>query len=626
MGKSTVTKTTKQSVAIDEEPIEDVKAPIDTRRARRAVPRDAAIVLALNTTFQQALHVHDPIDAQEADSIFAFAVKGLADRILLPIFTSNQHVIEDGDLFFECDTKPVAPKSDRHASKLIHKRIKRRKQSYGAVKTTNYGNYPPSRASSRTESRLGGSRIGGSRASISVRGARLASKKYKMSLVLGLNSGGDSILNAPWIDSRQESTETISNNTSWLQDPKFSPKGLSPPSSIAGTARRTVDFVEIQRRADIERDLHTRESDRLASDEINRKNTLRLKLRSLADPTVSLEKEEAIATFLGAKGQNSRTRAKTPAILNTNLSPLSGKRGGANTIPVVEETMTFRTEDYEGLTSDVVFFGRGGELLVGENCFVVEQKLRQELLLDLQTRGVVQPRIQVVATPKQSDDKISDKHSPKQYLRSFSPPSRQRGARSPPKQKLVSSTSEFGDQIGSFDSSPSLALDLQVKPLAKGVVLKSVDSPTHASKTPQMTHKASIMENVPNVKLEKQLSALMRTPGVGNITLASSQSDSILHAQKVPSGDAASAPNTQGSNLIKPPPSAGSPVLPKHIHNGEKHLQNLRIRTPAYPNRLSRKTLSRSSAFVDSDETGWDTEDTDNLYSLEEPAQLKICA
>ncbi|KAG6954018.1 hypothetical protein JG688_00012554 [Phytophthora aleatoria] len=48
---------------------------LDPRRwARRAIPRDAAIVLALHMTFNEAVHVHDPVDTNEADRIVRAAI------------------------------------------------------------------------------------------------------------------------------------------------------------------------------------------------------------------------------------------------------------------------------------------------------------------------------------------------------------------------------------------------------------------------------------------------------------------------------------------------------------------------------------------------------------------------
>ncbi|KAE9349700.1 hypothetical protein PF008_g6773 [Phytophthora fragariae] len=210
MGRTAPTKAGKHPVeAAPTAPINEEVPYIDTHRANRSIPRDAVVVMALHTTLNKAVHLHDPIEPQEADRIFAFAVNGLADHMLLPILTSGQHVLEGRDLSFQRDSQPVAPSSDRHASKLVRKRLKRRKQGYAAaVKMSIYGNYAASRASSRTESRFGGSRFGGSRASAAIWGAVSPSKVPTMSLIYGLHSGGESLMNSSWISSQQGSTDT----------------------------------------------------------------------------------------------------------------------------------------------------------------------------------------------------------------------------------------------------------------------------------------------------------------------------------------------------------------------------------------------------------------------------------
>jgi hypothetical protein len=528
-------------------------------------------VRVLHKTLHEAVHVHDPIEPHEADCLFAFAATGLTDQMLLPVFTCGQQALEAGELSFQRDTQPVAPSSDRHASKLVRKRTKRKQSYAAAMKTSIYGSYAPSRASSHTESRFGGSRYGGSRASVSVRGAAGA-KIPKMSLIYG---GGESLVNSSWIGSQQGSDASTHNYASWLQGGAPSSTSPSPPSSITGTARVAVDVVERQRRADIERDLSTRDSVRRSQDELHRKNDLRLKLRSLADPAVSLEQEELMLAALGAKGQRTRlqqsrqgTRGKTPGAQQAAVSPLDSKRISAKAPVLPDETPPFRTEDYEGLASDVVLFTKGGELLVGENCFVVEQRRRQELLLDLQTRGVVQPRIQLAATPKPGDDSTSSEASPtspntaQQQVRSSPQPLRPRDASFPPKQGPFTGSSAFGDQLGSFESSPCLALDFEAASLVKGVVLKLPEPVAQAPQTrltvPRKTlKKVSLPESIPNAKLERQLSALIGAPAATKSALATSQSDPALQTQHTLSG----VKSSQASRRT----GAESPVLPKHL-------------------------------------------------------------
>ncbi|KAF4148717.1 hypothetical protein GN958_ATG02073 [Phytophthora infestans] len=560
---------------VSETSIDEVKQP-DRRWARRAVPRDAAIVLALHMTFNEAVHVHDPVDPNEAGRIFAYSVKGLVDQMLMPILTSVEHVLQDGDLSLQRDAKPVAPTNDRHASKLIKKRIKHRKQFFSAEKTTTYGAYAASRASSRTGSRIG-SRLGGSKVSPSAR------KGHKMSLGFGPNSGD--FMNTSWIESPESN-----NNSPWL----------SSSSLVVNTARGAVDYVEMQRRADIERDLSTRESVRRSNDEINRKSDVRIKLRSLADPTISLEKEEAMIAALGAEAQRSRlrqsrkgTRGKAPGIPPPTLSPLSGTRvgtKGANLSPLdSNETMTFRTEDYEGLSSDV------------------SHKLRQELLYDLHTRGVIQPRIKLAAIPKTEEDVKIGKHSA--VTKQIRSPTRLRS----PLLNHGPNISGFNDQIGSFESSASPMFNFQGVPLAKGVALKPPDAsltqPSNGQNAaqPKAPKKNFTPESLPTTKLETNLSPLIKAPGGNKSALLG---DSSLQAQNTRPTDVSLVASVQSSRTLKLERSVGSPVqvLPKHVHNDEKQLQNLRIRTPACPNRLSHKTPS----FMGSDG------DAETLFSLHE--------
>ncbi|RLN85275.1 hypothetical protein BBJ28_00002757 [Nothophytophthora sp. Chile5] len=374
----------------------------------------------------------------------SYAVRGLMTQMLPSIFFSGQHVFDDGELCFDRDSKPLAPPVDRHGSKLVRKKVKRREQHYAtAMKVSTYGSYAQSRASSHTASRFGGSRA----PSVSVRSAAPTSK--------------------------------VSTFLTWSQDASFTSRDPAAPSSIGSTARMSADFVELQRRAAIERDLSTRESQHRSTDEANRKGALRPKLRSLADPSISLEKEEAMAV-LAASAARSRlqpsrqgTRGKTPGI--PALSPLNCKPASNDALdgPTIagDEKTTFRTEDYEGLASDVVLLGKGGELVVGENCFVVARKPRHDLLLDLQQRNSVEPRVQLLATPKRDEEtsQVERSLAPKQR-RVQASPSRSSEPWKAPRESL------FEGQIGLFESSPTFTLDLKTTPLAKGVALKLADT------------------------------------------------------------------------------------------------------------------------------------------------------
>ncbi|GMF60568.1 unnamed protein product [Phytophthora fragariaefolia] len=511
--------------------------------------------------------------------------------MILPILTSGQHVLEGGDLSFQHDALPVASSSDRHASKLIRKRLKKRKQGYAvAVKTSIYGHYPASRASSQTESRFGGSRFGGSRASGSLWGTISPPKVSRMSLIYGLNNGSESFMSSSWMGSQQGSSGAVSNYTSWLPEGFSNAKDSSPPPSLSGTARVAVDFAEQQRRADIERDLNTRESIRRSKDEINRKSDLRLKLRSLNDPMVSLEREEATMAALVAKGSRSRIQRsrledrtkrlelKQPGVPSFNNGKCATSINDTKSFAlVVDETATFRTKDYEGLSSDVVLFSNDGKLLIGQNCFVVEQRHREELLLDLQTRGIVQPRIQLVATPKQEEKRISNENlrgTGIDQVHSSPPPQL---SSTTAKQTQVLGTTNFDGQLGSFESSPGLALDLDATSLVKGVALKlpgSVSTLGVATKTRNAPTKLSrpkqhavIPESASNANIETHLSTLIRARGANKPVLGISRSDSVLQTE-ISLLSAASLSTV--SHTGQPPQTAkvsgaSSPVLPKHI-------------------------------------------------------------
>ncbi|RLN65275.1 hypothetical protein BBJ28_00003457 [Nothophytophthora sp. Chile5] len=526
-------------------------------------------------------------------------------RMLPPIFFCGQHVFDDGELCFDRDAKPRTLPVDRHGSKLVRKKVKRREQHYAiAMKASTYGSYAHSRASSHTASHFGGSRA----PSVSVRSAAPTSK--------------------------------VATFLSWSQEASFMSKDPAAPPSIGNTARMTVDFVERQRRADIERDLSTRESQHRSTDEANRKGALRPKLRSLADPSISLEKEEAMAV-LAASAARSRlqpsrqgTRGKTPGL--PALSPLNCKPVSNDALdgPAIagDENATFRTEDYEGLASEVVLLGKGGELVVGENCFVVARKPRQDLLLDLQQRSSVKPRVQLLATPKR------DEETTNQVERSLAP-----GPWNAQEEGI------FEGQIGLFESSPTVILDLKTTPLAKGVALKlagTLSSPAQPSHSdlllavPDKTSgKAPIRESTTNAKLEEELGALLKVSDKSKSVLAT-ESKHIPQKASAKSTPAAS-PRTAASPQGAKSSSAASLVLPKHIvrthsplhlqrqaspesvdycgqHHGEKHLQSLRIRTPACPNRLSRKPSSRSSLLTEGDEDGWPNEGMESLFSLHE--------
>lgn len=193
--------------------------------------------------------------------------------------------------------------------------------------------------------------------------------------------------------------------------------GTSSWNGDGATARGAVDIAEMQRRGDIERDISTREARRRLTQVIQRKGELKLKMRSMADPTISLEKEaaiEAAGTRSGASRLGSRASTRV-------IPPLSSLMNVGQS-PTAEEPITFRTEDYQGISSSVVLLGSGGEVLVGDNCFVVARKPRQEIHGAFSRQDRVAPRINMRASGSQepeTQDAAPDKAVP---LEATSPP------------------------------------------------------------------------------------------------------------------------------------------------------------------------------------------------------------
>lgn len=267
----------------------------------------------------------------------------------------------------------------------------------------------PSRASSRAASRYGG----GSTA------AALAIQLAKLSSPLKAN---DPFRIVPW-DERSETHSHTSHktNTSPAKTKVGSVSGdgilhwsgddySARTHSLATTSRTPVDFHEVQRRQAISTELDARDTRQRIAREVHRKGDLKLKLRSLADPTISLEKEEAFAVAASKSNslltQHPARGTTTPAIATRRAaSPNANPRPGQQqALPItadlpIPENITFRQEDYDGLESDVVLLEKNGELVVGENCFVVAKKPRYEMLLDLFQKSTVNPKVHLPPSP-----------------------------------------------------------------------------------------------------------------------------------------------------------------------------------------------------------------------------------
>lgn len=308
------------------------------------------------------------------------------------IFLSTDNVLNAPDISFPRDCEPVATPFDRHAATRAPKKTRQKKS---AIRAAVYGG-PTSRAQSRASSRAA-SRFGGS--AIALRSTVMATKLVQLA-----RASADSFQIVPWHDGVSKRLETPGVGAHWEHD-------SDGTASVAGTtSRRQVDVAEIHRRIEIERDISTREARRQLTQRIQRKSELPLKLRSLADPTVSFDKQEVLAATAARGGAASRlgtrppdTRIKTPAIgpplssLTKSVSTASGFSNASKPgLDGDDPSITFRSEDYRDISSTVVLLGRGGEVLVGDNCFLVGRKPRGEISRDLGRKAAVEPRISLL--------------------------------------------------------------------------------------------------------------------------------------------------------------------------------------------------------------------------------------
>lgn len=335
---------------------------------------------------------------------------------LLPrIFLATQNILNVPDITFPRDREPIPTPLDRHGAKRAPKKTRQKKL---ALKSAVYGgptSRAPSRASSRAASRIGGS----TRApSIAMRRAVMATKLAQLT-----RTAADPFQVVPWQDGPSTRQQTPGVGAHWGDD-------HDGTASLAGsTARRRVDVVEIQRRGEIERDISTREARRQLTQQIQRKGELPLKLRSLADPTVSFDKQEVLAAAAARGGAASRlgssrlgTRPKTPAMglpLSSLAKSVSTSSGFSNTSTPAPDggdpSTTFRSEDYRDVSSSVVLLGKGGEVLVGDNCYLVARKPRVEIAHDLSKKAMVEPRISLIAPQ-------SGRETPTTAAENLSPP------------------------------------------------------------------------------------------------------------------------------------------------------------------------------------------------------------
>ncbi|KAF1336153.1 hypothetical protein FI667_g671, partial [Globisporangium splendens] len=448
---------------------------------KTALQADATIAIAVDFELD--------IDAQVSavpttDMIFAAAARGLLEGVVTVVqLTMASFLGHDGDLRFPRDLEPLIHKGDCNGATLGTKSKEKpsRHLGYGHLRS-------PSRASSRAASRFGGSTTASMALKHSV---ALAMKLAKLSAFPSVNA----------------TTSTSGNNRiDWAVEEDYSAR---PPSSLASpiTSRFSTDFNEMQGRQEILTELDFRETWKRIQGEVRRKGGLELKLRSLADPTIPLEKEERLAAATRANSRRSLfwpptrdTTVTTREILspNSSLHPERSHHKLESSVPLtttlpIPENLAFRQEDYDGLQSDVALLETNGELLVGENCFLVTKKQRNELLEDLFQQSTINPRIQLpLASQEEESEATLALHGSRQpgvkdeRLPSRQSPERRAVSRNSPgrrKPTVVSQDAVFEGQQGSFAAFPKLESDPSKTPLAKGVTVK-VDEANGTRKQP----------------------------------------------------------------------------------------------------------------------------------------------
>ncbi|KAJ0393591.1 hypothetical protein P43SY_001150 [Pythium insidiosum] len=444
----------------------------------------------------------------------------------------------------------------------------------------------PSRVSSRAASRFGGG-TSVSGLSWALSGGHRAMKFARLALSLAGDDRRDL-----W---EADSASTKSKPRVFSTEPSqtsptaaISSSRYSLASNTARTSRVPVDYAEYQRREEIVRDLASREARDELSARIQRKGNLRLRLRSMLDPSLSVDQEEREAAT------KSRSGPRNPS----NASPHRRASGSSDSQLAAPTTRshetTYRPEDYEGLDSGVVVVEPRGELLIGENCVLVARKTREDLRRDLVTRTNIQPRIHVPLSAETAPAPVVE--PPIEPTRS-SPPRARPGGKSPVEQKPPASPQHpvFAGQIGSFQSYPKIELDPKKTPLTKGVVIKApsvsttpmlapaaLDSPEMSKKTKPTRKKmadlltaiARVAEDSSNDALDREVSAMLQsTPKPATAQLAG--------------GDApASRPVTRGA-LASRSGGREPPLSAVRVNQGhhETQLHSLRTRTPAYGNR-----------------------------------------
>jgi hypothetical protein len=343
-----------------------------------------------------------------ANQQFASALNGLFDALLPALCLAKTHVHIDGDLNFARDRECRAPSIDRHGSYLMDMKVKdRASNAVGRIfRHSIYGaSRNPSRGSSRIQPRAA---MAFTNSVMAVGMAKLAFGKP------ALSTHGDTSLrinewseNEPGAGDLKPGVHSMYSHATMAS--QFS---LASSRGSARTTRMAVDYQEIGRREEIAHDISTREDRDKLTARIQRKGELKLKLRSMADPTVSFDREEyeALKKNRGAMKSRGRTRDSPTAAAGRPTMSRSGTVTSGyplGTTTSRSNETTYRSEDYEGLTSEVVTIDKKGELLVGENCTLIARKPRHELQHAMLQRNTIKPRVHFPTPEPQSDEDVS---------------------------------------------------------------------------------------------------------------------------------------------------------------------------------------------------------------------------
>ncbi|GLD97047.1 hypothetical protein PINS_up005730 [Pythium insidiosum] len=532
---------------------------------------------------------------EHADLAFRLATRGIVDALLPPLVLATLDVVEHGNLQFQDDLEVVAAPIDRHAAYLAEKRRKHKaSQSLERVLKGSIYSRAPSRVSSRAASRFGAGATSVSGLSWALSGGHKAIKFARLALSMAGDDRRDNADAAETASIKSRARVFSTDPASQSSAMPASSSRYSLASDTARTSRVPVDYTEYRRREDITRDIASREARDQLTARIQRKGNLRLRLRSMLDPSLSVDQEEREAMAKSRSGQrDAHALPSRLALVRERDSPQL-----ATTTTRSHET-TYRPEDYEGLDSGVVVVEPRGELLVGENCMLVARKTREELRKDLVVRTNIQPRIHV---PLLSGDSASESPVGAAPAPTRSSPTRARPkAKSPvdPKQRASPTHPVFEGQAGSFQSYPKIELDPKKTPLAKGVAIKmppptpttTIVTPSTVLESPEVSkskksmHKtladlstaiARVAEDSSNDALDREVSAMLHRPQKAAAAV-------VIHSGNVES--AVSRPTTRGT-LASQAGGRESPVtLAKSNSHHESHLHSLRTRTPAYGNR-----------------------------------------